>query len=317
MNVVFMGTPGFACGPLETLAKSHHNLLAVVTVPDKPVGRGRKVSACEVKIRALDLQIPVLQPESLRNPSFLDEIAAFQADVFVVIAFRILPQKLFALPPNGSFNIHASLLPRYRGAAPITHAILEGETETGLTSFFLTKQVDGGDIIDQVSTPIDPEENFSSLYNRLSEMAGPFLLESLDRIARPGFKAQKQNVAEATPAPKIKTDDCLIDWSADSRRVHNHIRAFSYKPGAFCFLDDLKMKILGASREVSPNLPDLDPGEMFVDQKQLCVGTGDNPLNLTMLQPEGKRVMDARSFINGYRIKPHQKLQSFRKEVIN
>jgi methionyl-tRNA formyltransferase len=263
------------------------------------------------------LKAPILQPESLRDQVFLSEIAALDADIFVVVAFRILPKKLYIIPPFGSLNIHASLLPKYRGAAPINHALLNGETETGLTSFFLTKRVDGGDIINQVSTPVDPEENYNSLYNRLSEMAGPFLLETLDFVAKPGFTPRKQDVTQATPAPKIRPDDCLIDWTADGQRVHNHIRAFSEKPGAFCFLDDMKVKILGCLREVTETLPALQPGEMFIENKKLFIGTGDNPVHITRLQPEGKRAMDARSFINGYRIKPHQKLSSVRKEVIS
>jgi len=317
MNVVFMGTPGFACGPLEALAKSRHNLLAVVTVPDQLSGRGQKMSACEVKMKALELQVPVLQPESLKAPAFLDRMADLKADIYVVVAFKILPQKLYSLPPRGSINIHASLLPKYRGAAPINHVLLNGETETGLTSFFLTKQVDGGDIISQVSTSIPEDENFSSLYNRLSEMAGPFLLEILDLIVQPGFTAQKQDIAQATPAPKIRTENCLIDWNADDRRVHNHIRAYSEKPGAFCYLDDLQIKILGSARGAFENLPALQPGEMFADKKRLFVGTGTTPLQLTRLQPAGKKVMDALSFLNGYRIHSYQKFSSTGKEVIN
>lgn len=317
MNAVFMGTPGFACGPLEALAKSPHNLLAVVTVPDQPSGRGQKLTACEVKMKALELQVPVLQPESLKDQAFLDHLAGLKADVFVVVAFKILPKKLYSIPAHGSINIHASLLPKYRGAAPINYALLNGETETGLTSFFLTKRVDGGDIINQVSTSIPENENFSSLYNRLSEMAGPFLLETLDLIVQPGFTPQKQDIALATPAPKISSEDCLIDWHADDRRVHNHIRAFSEKPGAFCYLDDLQVKILGSARGAFEDLPALKPGEMLADKKRLFVGTGTNPLQLTQLQPAGKKAMDALSFLNGYRIHSYQKFSSTRKEVIN
>jgi len=317
MNVVFMGTPGFACGPLEALANSRHNLIAVVTVPDQPSGRGQKLSACEVKMKALELKVPVLQPENLKAQTFIDRMAGLKADIFVVVAFKILPKKLFSIPPHGSINIHASLLPKYRGAAPINHALLNGETETGLTSFFLTKQVDGGDIINQVSTPVPEDENFSSLYNRLSLMAGPFLLESLDLIVQPGFSAKMQDISQATPAPKIKTEDCLIDWGADDRRVHNHIRAFSERPGAFCFLDDLQIKILGSARGPFDDLPALMPGEMLADKKRLFVGTGTSPIQLTRLQPAGKKAMDAGSFLNGYRIHSYQKLSSIRKEVIN
>jgi methionyl-tRNA formyltransferase len=316
MNVVFMGTPGFACGPLETLVKSSHNLLAVVTVPDKPVGRGRKLSACEVKLKALEFHIPVLQPANLRDPEFLGCMTDLKADVYVVVAFRILPQKLYTIPALGAINVHASLLPKYRGAAPINHALLNGETETGLTSFFLTKQIDGGDIIDQTTTAIDENENFSSLYNRLSEMAGPFLLKTLDLIARPDFRPRSQDLSLATPAPKITTEDALIDWTADDRQVHNLIRAFSERPGAFTYLDDLQIKILDSRRQDSDSLPDLQPGETWIENKRLFVGTGGKPLLVTRVQPEGKKPMDALSFINGHRIMPHHKFSLTRKEVI-
>lgn len=315
MNVVFMGTPGFACPALVTLADSPHHLAAVVTVPDKPAGRGQKTTACDVKHTALALNVPVLQPEKLRDEAFLDDISALNADVYVVIAFRILPKKLYSIPPKGSINIHASLLPRYRGAAPIHYALLNGETETGLTSFFLTTRVDRGDIIDQTAITIGPDENFTSLSTRLSEMAGPFLLKTLDLIARSGFEPKRQDPSQATPAPKIGTEDCLIDWTRDDRRVHNHIRAFSERPGAFSFLDGQKIKILGSTRTVPDSLPSLEPGELLAASKQLYAGTGGNPIQLTAVQPEGKKAMDALSFLNGYRIQPGQKMTSDRKEV--
>lgn len=311
-----MGTPGFACAPLSVLARSAHDLLAVVTVPDKPAGRGRRLTPCEVKLRALDLGIPVLQPENLRDDAFLNRMAALQADLYAVIAFRILPKKLYGIPPRGAINIHASLLPKYRGAAPINHALLNGETETGLTSFFLAKEVDTGDVISRTATSIGPDENFSSLEARLSEMAGPFLLDTLELITAPGFAPARQDTSQATPAPKITPDDCLIDWTRSDDRVHNQIRAFSERPGAFTFLDDLQIKILGSRRCESNDLPALEPGEFHVGNRRLYVGTGGRPVQITILQPEGKKAMDAASFINGYRIKAHQKLVSTRKEVI-
>lgn len=310
MNVVFMGTPAFACPALESLVMSRHKLLAVVTTPDKPAGRGRKVSASEVKLRALALKLPLLQPGDLRDQAFLDDITALRADVFVIMAFRILPKKLYTIPPRGSINIHASLLPKYRGAAPIARALCNGEIETGLTSFFLKRRVDEGDIIDQESTAIGPDENQTSLAGRLSDMAGPFLLRTLDLIVQPGFAARKQDDALATPAPKITTEDCAISWHLDDTRLHNHIRAFSEQPGAFCYLNGQKIKILGSLKTAGDPQPTLDPGEMHVDKKRLFVGTGGKPLQLTRLQPEGKKSMDALSFINGYRIKPNQKLTS-------
>ena len=310
-----MGTPGFACGPLETLAESDHNLLAVVTVPDKPAGRGCRLSPCEIKLKALDLNLPIYQPEKLRDESFLREMAALEADVFVVVAFRILPQALYSIPRLGSINIHGSLLPKYRGAAPIQHALLNGESETGLTSFFLTKQVDTGDVIDRVSTPIGPDENFTSLSDRLSQLAGPFLLRTLDLITRSDFAPMRQDPSQATPAPKITPEDCLINWGADDSRVHNQIRAFSEKPGAYGFFDDMMLKILGSSRGEFNEVPSLEPGEMYIHGRRLFIGTGGRPLEITRLQPEGKKVMDAKAFLNGYRVQSHQKLQPNRKEV--
>ncbi len=315
MNVVFMGTPGFARPALQTLADSPHRLLAVVTAPDKPSGRGRKIAACKVKQTALALNVPVLQPKSLRAPAFLENISSLGADLFVVVAFRILPRKLFSIPPHGSINIHASLLPKYRGAAPIQHALMKGEAETGLTSFFLTDNVDQGDLIDQVSTPIGPDENFTSLSARLSEMAGPFLLATLDLIRKPGFSPRPQDSSKATPAPKIQTGDCLIDWTCGEARVHNQIRAFSERPGAFSYLDDQMIKILGSMRETPDSPAALEPGELLPRRKRIYVGTGGSPLQITRIQPEGKKAMDALSFINGYRIQPGRKLTSVRKEV--
>jgi methionyl-tRNA formyltransferase len=316
MNVVFMGTPGFACGALETLANSSHHVAAVVTVPDKPSGRGRKYTACDVKLKAVALNIPVLQPPKLRNPEFLAEISALNADVFAVIAFRILPRKLYSIPPKGSINIHASLLPKYRGAAPIQHAILNGETETGLTSFFLTDKVDQGDIIDQESFPIGPDENYTSLSGRLADAAGSFLVKTLELIDTPGFSPKIQDQSQATPAPKIGPGDCLIDWQHDARRVHNQIRAFSEHPGAFSYLDCHMIKILATAREFPEGTVSLAPGELLPQKKRLFVGTGTTPLQITRIQPEGKRAMEALSFLNGYRIEPGRTLTSVRKEVI-
>jgi methionyl-tRNA formyltransferase len=317
MNVVFMGTPEFACPALEALAKSHHNLLAVVTGRDMPAGRGRKIRRCEVKLRALSLNVPIFQPEKLRDDSFIEEISSFQADLYIVIAFRILPKKLYTIPKKGSINIHASLLPKYRGAAPINHALLNGESETGLTSFFLTPQVDQGDVISQIKTSIDENENFTSLYSRLSEMAGPFLLETLELTSGPGFKATRQDSQKATPAPKIKIEDCLIDWNQSKWHIHNHIRAFSEKPGAYTYLDNRRVKIIFSDRGDFEGLPHLEPGEIYIDRKRLYVGTNDYPLEITGIMPEGKKLMNAPSFINGYRINSSQKFLATRKEVIN
>jgi len=316
MNVVFMGTPEFACPPLQALADSHHNLVAVVTAPDKPAGRGHRLTACQVKLTAMHLDVPLFQPENLRDPDFIDAIKAVEADVFVVIAFRILPKKLYSIPSRGAINIHGSLLPKYRGAAPVQHALLNGETETGLTSFFLKKQVDQGDMIHQVSTEIYPDENYTSLAGRLAHLSARFLLETLEKIEQPGFTPMVQDDSRATPAPKIYPEQGRIDWIRPGHDIHNLIRAFSEKPGAFTFMNGMQIKILGSSMGVPESVPELDPGKLFYINKQLFVGTGDTPLRLTTVQPQGKRAIDAPSFVNGYRITNETTFTQEGKEVI-
>ncbi|MDD4050372.1 MAG: methionyl-tRNA formyltransferase [candidate division Zixibacteria bacterium] len=315
MNVVYMGTPEFACFPLKTLAGSHHKVMAVVTGPDKPAGRGHTTVPGPVKTAALELGLPIYQPESLKDESFIQSMASLGADLFVVIAFRILPENLYRLPRCGAINIHASLLPKYRGAAPIHHAVKNGEETTGLTSFFLTRKVDEGEMIAQTATPIDPDEICSALSTRLSRLAGPFLLETLEKIAEPGFCPLRQDDRQAMPAPKIHPADGLIDWRQDRRRIHNHIRAFSERPGAFSYLGDLKVKILQSALTAEMPSASLEPGRLAVIDRRLYVGAGDGPLGLLRLQPEGKRVMDGAAFINGYRITTEHNFTDARKEV--
>lgn len=317
MNVVFMGTPEFACASLQVLADSAHNLLAVVTGCDKPAGRGRQLQPSPVKQLATRLGVPILQPESLKSEAFKQQIQALNPDLIVVVAFRILPRKIFEIPKNGSINIHGSLLPRYRGAAPINHALLNGESKTGLTSFFLNSKVDTGDLIDQVETSIDANENFSSLYDRLAEMSGPFLLRSLDLISQPDFQPSLQDNSQASPAPKIKPIHGLIDWDDSDTIVHNRIRAFSEKPGAFSYLRDKKLKILGSRVGQAADIDKLEPGQIYVTGKNLYVGTGDKPILITRLKPEGKKAYASEAFLNGYRLEAGEKMISERKEVTN
>ncbi len=310
-----MGTPALACPALEALFASSHKVLAVVTGPDRPAGRGRRITPCQAKITAQSLSLPVYQPENLRDDDFIAQMAALKADLFVVIAFRILPKKLYNLPEKGSINIHASLLPKYRGAAPINHVLLNGETETGLTSFFLAKKVDQGDIIHQTKIPIDPDETFSELSARLASMSGPFLLETLELIEQPRFRPSVQDDRQATPAPKIKPEDAEIDWHNTRQKIHNHVRAYSLTPGAFTYLGNRKLKILRTKIDEEIDLPQLSPGELKVHKRNLHVGTADLPINLITLQPEGKKVMNTEAFLNGYRIEIGARLESRRKGV--
>lgn len=310
-----MGTPEFACASLKVLADSEHNLAAVVTGCDKPSGRGRKLQATPVKKMALELGAPILQPESLRSDDFRHQISELCPDLIVVVAFRILPRKIFEQPKFGSINIHASLLPRYRGAAPINHALLNGETNTGLTSFFLNAKVDTGDLIDQVETEIEPDENYSRLYDRLSEMAGPFLLKSLDLISQSDFKPKVQDSSLASPAPKISSIDGLIDWDQSEDKIHNRIRAFSEKPGAYSFLKDRKIKILGSQIDYGLDLLPLEPGQIYTAGKNLYVGTGGKPILVTRLKPEGKKTLSSEAYLNGHPKVAGNKMISGRKEV--
>ncbi|MEE9443746.1 MAG: methionyl-tRNA formyltransferase [candidate division Zixibacteria bacterium] len=316
MKIVFMGTPEFACEGLVALANSPHEVLAIVTVPDKKSGRGQKLSPCEVKIRALDMGLRVFQPENLKSGPFLEEMKAIGADLFVIIAFRILPRKLYSLPPLGAINIHASILPKYRGAAPINHAILNGETETGLTSFFLARKIDGGKIIDQERAQILPKENFTSLYNRLSQLSGPFLLRTLDKIERQDFSPIEQDNSQASPAPKITSEDCMIDWNKKAKDIYNQIRAFSEKPGAYSYFENKKLKILESCLEIEEEIKKLPPGQIAANMKNLYAGTGDGLLRILRLQPEGKKIVDAPAFINGYMTAEPKQLTGKRKEVI-
>ncbi len=301
MNIVYMGTPEFACCPLAALYESEHTIKAVVTGPDKPLGRSKKLQPTAVKKQAQQFGLPVLTPESLKSDSFYEKLKEIAPDLIVVVAFRILPERIFTLPGSGSMNIHGSLLPKYRGAAQIQWALIKGEKETGLTSFLLKSKVDTGDIILQQETKIDDNENFDSLYSRLSEMAGPFLLNSIKEIKSSEFTPSRQDETEASPAPKLRPEDALIDFGAPAESVHNFIRGLSTKPGAYTFFRGRKIKIY--SSRLVDNIPDssADPGSILPAKSTLKVKCDESVIELTKLVPEGKKPMDGRSFMNGYR----------------
>lgn len=297
-----MGTPEFARRPLEYLYKNtHHDILAVVTGPDKPSGRGQKLTPTAVKEAALRLDIPVFTPDSLREPGFLDQIRNIGADIFVVVAFRILPEALFTIPPHGSINLHGSLLPKYRGAAPINWAIINGETETGLTAFFLKKKVDTGDIIYQEKIIIGSDETFDELYVRMSHRAGPALEKSLNIIQQGEFKPIPQDNRLATPAPKLSPEDCLIDWGFPAVHVTNFIRGLSSVPGAYTYHKDRKLKILRAGIAGPRDVNDLRPGRIREDKNRLLVEVADGIVELLEVIPEGKGPMSGGDFVRGYR----------------
>ena len=232
MRIVYFGTPDFAVESLDAIMQSRHEVAAVVTVPDRQAGRGQKVTFSAVKQYALDHQLPLLQPEKLRDDDFLRQLAAFQADMFVVVAFRMLPEAVWNMPPHGTFNLHASLLPRYRGAAPINHAIINGDNVTGVTTFLLNHQIDEGQILLQAETPITPDDNAGSLHDRLAAMGRTLVVETLDGIEQ-GTLTPHPQVGTPTAAPKIFKDDCRIDWQKPGTEIVNFVRGMSPYPAAF------------------------------------------------------------------------------------
>ncbi|MFC4874257.1 methionyl-tRNA formyltransferase [Negadavirga shengliensis] len=300
LRIVYMGTPEFAVPPLELLVKEGWPVVAVVTATDKPQGRGRKMLPSPVKSSAEKLDIPVLQPANLKSPAFQEELKSYRADLQVVVAFRMLPEIVWSMPPKGTFNLHASLLPDYRGAAPINWAIINGETETGITTFFLQHEIDTGNIIFQEKEPIYPEDNVGSLYDRLMHKGARLVLKTVEAVASETVKPQKQDDSKAIHhAPKIYKETCKIDWSKPAEHVHNLIRGLSPYPVAWTTLNGKTCKIY-SSAVLTENLQDKKAGEHQTDNKTyLSFQTGEGQLSVLELQLEGKKKMDIENFLRG------------------
>ncbi|MDZ7681889.1 MAG: methionyl-tRNA formyltransferase [Fodinibius sp.] len=264
---------------------------------DKRRGRGRDTSPTAVKKRALELNLPVIEVEDLDDNSFYDELAALKADLFVVVAFRILPPRVLELPSKGSINLHASLLPKYRGAAPIHWAIINGEEETGCSVFLLEEQVDTGQIIRQRKTPIEPNETTGDVYKRLKTMGSEVLLGAVNDVETNSYQAVSQDDSKASPAPKLFTEDCKIDFDRDAGEVHNKIRGLSPFPTAWAKLDDLKFNMYRS--KVGPDIQ-LAPGRLQMQGNKLLVGCKSGTVVLDKVQLEGKRRMSGKDFMNGY-----------------
>jgi methionyl-tRNA formyltransferase len=301
MRIVYMGTPEFARPPLARLCDSRHEVLALVTGQDKKVGRGHRLMPTPCNAEARRSDVPILTPGSLKDEQLYRDLEAIRPDLFVVVAFRILPERLFALPRLGSINIHASLLPKYRGAAPIHWALINGEKETGLTSFFLRRQVDTGDIILQERYPIFDDDNYDSLSARLSEAAGTFLLKTLDMIEAGQTRPVPQDDRDATPAPKISAFDAMIDFGFPAENVRNFVRGLSTKPGAYTFFRGKKVKVYQCAVASHSGPSDTRPGTILTGNKQLLVQCNGSAVELQRVVPEGKQEMDGRSFVNGFR----------------
>lgn len=291
LRIVFMGSPEFAVPSLVALSSAGHTPIAVVSGSDKRRGRGNTLTPTPVKAKAIELGISVLEADSLKDAAIQDSLAALKPDLFVVVAFKILPTSLLAVPRIGSINAHASLLPKYRGAAPIHWAIANGETETGVTIFFLNEGIDTGGILTFAKTHISPDETTGEVYQRLMHLSAETLVDAVDRISKGHVSLQSQDNSHATPAPKVWPDDAWLDLSLSAQTVKNHVRAFNPFPGAWLKLDGKKLLVHSVDVWNTPQTSGNDP---------LVIRTGDGYIRLTEVQLEGKTRMDAESFLNGY-----------------
>lgn len=302
LRIVFFGTPDFAADSLRAIHQSHHEVVGVVTVADKASGRGQKIQQSPVKKYAIDNNLPIFQPEKLRNPEFLEEIKNLNADIFVVVAFRMMPKILFEMPRLGTFNLHASLLPDYRGAAPINFAIINGEEETGVTTFFINEKIDEGNILLQEKTPIYPNENAGSLHDRLMEIGSKLVVKTLDELSDNSIIEQPQPMVEQPKnAFKIFKEDTIINWKLDTKSIHNFIRGMSPYPCAFTTLsingERKGLKIFSGEFQVQTHNKQV--GSVEINKNTMQIYTQDGVYLPTEVQLEGKKRMPIKDFING------------------
>lgn len=304
-RIIFMGTPEFAVGSLDALLRAGIRVSAVVTAPDRPAGRGRQLRMSAVKRHAIEHGLPVLQPEKLRDPAFLEALDGHAADLLAVVAFRMLPAAVWQRPRLGTINLHASLLPSYRGAAPINWAIINGERVTGATTFFIREEIDTGDIIDQVQVGIGPEENAGQLHDRLMTAGAALLVRTVQQVLRGTHSSHPQSTGTLPlpTAPKLTTEGCRIDWTAAAAKVHDHIRGLSPHPGAWTRLRfgdgrTIHFKVL-AGRPADATLPPFPPGSVHDSAGRLLIHCRDGCLEALDVQPEGKRRMTAAEFLRG------------------
>ena len=302
MRIVFFGTPEFAVASLDRLVKEGHDIAAVVTMPDKIAGRGHKLIQSDVKKYAVEKGLKVLQPEKLRDPEFIAELKSLDAELFVVIAFRMMPEVVWGMPPKGTFNLHGSLLPKYRGAAPINRAIMNGETETGVTTFFLTHEIDTGDIIDSRKIEIAGDEDAGSVHDRLMEIGAELVGEDVKAVENGTVKPKPQPEGEFIPAPKIFKEDCRIDWKHPAKRVHDQVRGLSPYPAAFSTMVEGQGRRMDAKifKTALTDSNSLKPGEIKTEGRRMFAGTADLDIEILELQPAGKKRMTASDFLLGY-----------------
>ena len=306
LKIVFLGTPDFAVESLRRIHEGGYNIVGVITMPDKPAGRGHKLLHSPVKQYAVANNLPLLQPVNLKDPQFVEELRALGANLFVVIAFRMLPEVVWSMPELGTFNLHASLLPKYRGAAPINWAVINGDTETGVTTFFLKHEIDTGDIIRQERIEIAPSDNVGDVHDRLMMLGAELTIDTIEHIIAGDLKPIPQDEilqgAEPTPAPKIFKDTCLIDFTQPAISVHNLVRGLSPYPAAWTTLeleDREPITIKVFETKVSDFNGPLTPGKFTIDGQHLYVDCKDSRVEILLLQPAGKKRMPSADFLRG------------------
>ncbi|MBQ3593942.1 MAG: methionyl-tRNA formyltransferase [Bacteroidales bacterium] len=313
MKIVYFGTPEIASSQLEAIISAGYEVAAVVTVPDKPAGRGKKIQSSHVKETALKYGLPIMQPVSLKSPEFIEELSSLNADMFVVVAFRMLPEVIWSMPRLGTFNLHASLLPQYRGAAPINHAIINGEKETGLTTFLLDKEIDTGEIILQEKVVIEEKETAGTLHDKLMILGNKVVVDTIKMIEEGRLHSQSQESIiqrdniQLKPAPKIFKEDCKIDWTKDAKSVYNFIRGLSPYPAAHTQLvsengETIDLKIFDVSLEDRPS-DTYEMKQVITDGKSyLKVVLKDFYISINYLQQAGKKAMPVADFLRGARL---------------
>lgn len=313
MKIVYFGTPEFASSQLEAIISAGYEVAAVVTAPDKPAGRGKKIQSPDVKLTAQKYDLPILQPTSLKSPDFIEELSSYKADLFVVVAFRMLPEMVWSMPPLGTFNLHASLLPQYRGAAPINHAIINGEKETGLTTFLLDKEIDTGEIMIQEKVTVEDDETAGTLHDKLMHLGNKVIVDTIKMIEEGRVSPQSQESIierdnlQLKPAPKIFKEDCKIDWTKDAKSIYDFIRGLSPYPAAHTQLvsekgETVDVKIFMAT--VGNEKTD-DSRKYHIEtdnKKYLKVVLKDASVYIDVIQQAGKKAMPISDFLRGTRL---------------
>ncbi|OSY89542.1 methionyl-tRNA formyltransferase [Tenacibaculum holothuriorum] len=305
-----MGTPDFAVTILKHLVENNYNVVGVITAPDKPAGRGRKLNQSAVKKYALSQDLPILQPKNLKNEDFQEDLKQWNANLQIVVAFRMLPKSVWAMPQYGTFNLHASLLPEYRGAAPINWAIINGETKTGVTTFFIDEKIDTGEIILQKETSIKDDETVGELHDTLMYLGADLVAETVDLITKGDVITTKQPDLEEKSAPKLYPHNCKIDWSLPLNNIYNHIRGLDPYPTAWTSIinneEELAAKIYKVSKQFEEH--QLETGTIVATKKELKVAVKEGYLNILEIKLSGKKKMDAKSLLNGFTFSENAKV---------